>query len=106
MKKLILCICLLVGFSYNSVFAQFGKFDYLSSLVDDGLHEQALKGIQTHALKNENDILWLWYLTVKLYCALGDPQKAEEHLQKALPNISRDDAYFRLFTSPCISSES
>ena len=95
MKKSILCICLFVGFSYNSVFAQFGKFDYLSSLVDDGLHEQALKGIQTHALKNENDILWLWYLTVKLYCALGDPQKAEEYLQKALPNISRDDAYFR-----------
>ena len=67
----------------------------MSSLIDDGLHEQALKGIQTHVLKDENDVLWLWYLTVKLYCALGDPQQAEEYLQKALPNISYDEAYFR-----------
>ena len=66
MKKLIFCIWLFVGFSFNSVFAQFGKFDYLSSLIDDGLHEQALKGIQTHVLKDENDVLWLWYLTVKI----------------------------------------
>ena len=36
----------------------------------------------------------MWYLTVKLYCALGNPQKAEEYLQKALPNIRRDEVYF------------
>ena len=95
MKKALASICIFIGCCFNSVYAQFEKFDYFSSLIDDGLYEQALKGIQTHALEDEKDILQLWYLTVKLYCALGNPQKAEEYLQKALPNISREDLYFR-----------
>ena len=81
---------------FNVTYAKPEKINYLSSLIDDGLYEQALIGIRTHPMQDESDVIQLWYLTVKLYCALGNPQKAEKFLQGALPHINRPSIYFKL----------
>ena len=97
MKKFtILAILLLLNFS---LFANEKKFNYITSLIDDGLYESALSLTKAHPMLTDEEVYQAWFITIKLYCALGDAKKAEAYLQSALEHVDKKSVYFNLAKS-------
>ena len=87
MKKFtILAILLLLNFS---LFSNEKKFNYITSLIDDGLYESALSLTKAHPMLTDEEVYQAWFITIKLYCALGDAKKAEAYLQSALEHVDK-----------------